>query len=116
GYVPTAPSEVNQVIAGKLKAEKSYTYQIFDQVMTWADKVRKLKIRANADTPLQAAQSLGLGAEGIGLCRTEHMFFEGDRITAMREMIIAGNDRDRAAALKKLLPHQRKDFAGLFKA
>jgi pyruvate, orthophosphate dikinase len=116
GYVPTAPSEVNQVTAGKLKADKSYTYQIFDQVMQWADKARKLKIRTNADTPQQAIQAIGLGAEGIGLCRTEHMFFEGDRITSMREMIIAGNDKDRETALKKLLPHQRSDFAGLFKA
>jgi len=116
GYVPTAPSEVNQVTSGKLKADKSEIYQIFDQVMQWADKAKKLKIRTNADTPLQAAQAIGLGAEGIGLCRTEHMFFEGDRITAMREMIIAANERDRQTALKKLLPHQRSDFAGLFKA
>ncbi len=116
GYVPTAPSEVNQVLAGKLKADKSYTYQIFDQVMKWADRARKLNIRTNSDTPLQATQAIALGAEGIGLCRTEHMFFDGDRITSMREMIIAQNDKDRQSALKKLLPHQRSDFAGLFKA
>jgi len=116
GYVPTAPSEVNQVLSGKLKPSKSYTYEIFDQVMKWADKARTLGIRTNSDTPAQASQAIALGAEGIGLCRTEHMFFEGDRITSMREMIIAQNDQDRQAALKKLLPHQRSDFAGLFKA
>ncbi len=116
GYVPTAPSEVNQVLSGKLKADKSYTFQIFDQVMKWADRARKLKIRTNSDTPGQASLAIAFGAEGIGLCRTEHMFFDGDRITSMREMIIAQNEKDRRAALRKLLPHQRSDFAGLFKA
>ncbi len=116
GYVPTAPSEVNQVLTGKLKADKSHTYQIFDQVMQWADKFRKLKIRTNSDTPGQASHAVALGAQGIGLCRTEHMFFEGDRITAMREMIIANTIEERQIALKKLLPLQRSDFAGLFRA
>ncbi len=116
GSVATAPSEVNQVLNGKLKAEKSYTYQLFEQVMSWADKYRKLGIRTNADTPEQAETAVKLGAEGIGLCRTEHMFFEGDRITFMRQMILAIDEKERRAALKKLLPFQRKDFLGLFKA
>ncbi|MFW6218287.1 MAG: pyruvate, phosphate dikinase, partial [Verrucomicrobiota bacterium] len=116
GSVPTAPSEVDQVLNGKMKAEDSYTYQLFDQVMTWADKHRKLGVRTNADSPEQAASAVALGAEGIGLCRTEHMFFEGDRITYMRQMILASDETERRAALKKLLPFQRRDFNGLFKA
>ncbi len=116
GYVPTAPSEVNQVLSGKLKAKNSYTYQIFDQVMQWADKVRRLGIRTNADSPTQATQAIALGAAGIGLCRTEHMFFDGDRIIAMREMILAETEKARKTALAKLLPYQRKDFTGIFKA
>ncbi|MGF1482853.1 MAG: pyruvate, phosphate dikinase [Opitutales bacterium] len=116
GHVETAPSEVNQVLNGKLKASKSYTYQIFDTIMSWADKYRKMKVRTNADTPEQSANAVRLGAEGIGLCRTEHMFFEGDRIDSMRQMILARDKSERLAALKKLLPLQRKDFAGLFKA
>ncbi|MFU8848831.1 MAG: pyruvate, phosphate dikinase [Opitutales bacterium] len=116
GAVSTAPSEVNQVLNGKLKAKDSYTYQMYDQVMTWADKYRKLGVRTNADTPEQSAAAVAYGAEGIGLCRTEHMFFEGDRITFMRQMILATDEKERRAALKKLLPFQRKDFTGLFKA
>jgi len=114
--IKTAPSEVDQVLAGKMKAKDSYTYQLFDQVMTWADKYRKLGVRTNADSPEQAASAVALGAEGIGLCRTEHMFFEGDRINYMRQMILASDENERRAALKKLLPFQRKDFTGLFKA
>jgi pyruvate,orthophosphate dikinase len=116
GAVATAPSEVNQVLNGKLKPKDSYTYQMYDQVMTWADKHRKLGVRTNADTPEQSAAAVAYGAEGIGLCRTEHMFFEGDRITYMRQMILATDEKERRAALKKLLPFQRKDFSGLFKA
>ena len=116
GHVDTAPSEVNQVLAGKLKPKNSYTYKLFAQVMDWADKYRKLKVRTNADTPAQAKMAVALGAQGIGLCRTEHMFFEGDRITFMRQMILASNEEERRAALKKLLPFQRNDFIGLFKA
>lgn len=116
GSVATAPSEVSQVLAGKMKAEKSYTYQMFEQVMKWADKFRKLGVRTNSDSPDQAKAAISMGAEGIGLCRTEHMFFEGDRITYMREMILAPTEADRKKALKKLLPFQRKDFNGLFKA
>src|SRR5690606_30324120 len=113
GHVDTAPSEVNQVLSGSLKPEKSYTYQLFDTVMKWADKYRTMGVRTNADTPGQSKTAVALGAEGIGLCRTEHMFFEGDRITYMREMILASDENERRAALKKLLPFQRKDFNGL---
>ncbi len=116
GHVETAPSEVSQVLAGKMKAEKSYTYQLFNQVMKWADNYRTLGVRTNADSPTQSKAAIALGAEGIGLCRTEHMFFEGDRITYMREMILAPDETARKKALKKLLPFQRKDFNGLFKA
>ncbi|MDP0496661.1 MAG: pyruvate, phosphate dikinase [Verrucomicrobiota bacterium JB024] len=116
GQIPTAPSEVNQVLNGSLKASKSYTYQLFDTVMKWADQFRKLGIRTNADTPAQAKTAVALGAEGIGLTRTEHMFFEGDRISYMRQMILASDESERRKALKKLLPFQRKDFTGLFKA
>ena len=116
GHVDTAPSEVDQVLNGKKKASSSYTYQLFDQVMKWADKARKLGVRTNADSPEQAANAVAFGAEGIGLCRTEHMFFEGDRITYMRQMILASDEKERRTALKKLLPFQRRDFTGLFKA
>jgi pyruvate,orthophosphate dikinase len=84
--------------------------------MTWADKIRKLKVRANADTPHDSIVARGFGAEGIGLCRTEHMFFEGNRINIVREMILAGDEKGRRKALKKLLPIQRGDFEGIFKA
>ena len=116
GEIETAPSEVIRVLSGKMKPAKSYTYQLFNTVMTWADKYRKLGVRTNADTPAQAKMAVQLGAEGIGLCRTEHMFFEGDRIDAVREMILASDLSERQKALKKLLPYQRKDFEGIFKA
>ena len=116
GAVATAPSEVDQVLNGKLKAKDSYTFQMYAQVMKWADKHRKMGVRTNADSPEQAISAIAYGAQGIGLCRTEHMFFEGDRITFMRQMILATDEKERRAALKKLLPFQRKDFSGLFKA
>jgi len=115
GRVDTAPSEVTQVLEGTLAAEKSETYRIFAAIMSWADQYRRLDVRANADNPRQAAQAIALGAQGIGLCRTEHMFFEGDRIDAMREMILARDESSRAIALDKLLPYQRDDFTGIFK-
>lgn len=87
----------------------------FAILMEWADEIRTLKVRTNADTPKDAAQAIKFGAEGIGLCRTEHMFFEADRIPAMREMIVARNEEQRRKALEKLLPMQRSDFEGLFK-
>ncbi|MGB6045670.1 MAG: pyruvate, phosphate dikinase [Pirellulales bacterium] len=88
----------------------------FDKVMDWADKYRTMKVRTNADTPNDAIRARAFGAEGIGLCRTEHMFFEDDRITAMREMILAADEVSRRAALEKLEPHQRADFEGIFEA
>jgi len=88
----------------------------FDTLMKWADATRRLRVRANADTPEDAARARELGAEGIGLCRTEHMFFDADRIPAMREMILAETREARAKALAKLLPFQRNDFVGILKA
>jgi len=117
GEVKTAPSEVVQVLVARtLKPEKSQIYQDFAALMGWADKFRKLDIRTNADTPEQVENAVAFGAEGVGLCRTEHMFFEGDRIDAMREMILARNEETRREALKKLLPYQREDFTGIFRA
>ena len=84
--------------------------------MEWADKYRALKIRTNADNPRDAKVAFEFGAEGVGLCRTEHMFFEADRIMAVREMIVADNEADRRKALAKLLPMQRNDFIGIYKA
>jgi pyruvate, orthophosphate dikinase len=117
GEVKTAPSEVVQVLVQKsLDPKKSKTYQQFASLMKWADGFRKLGIRTNADTPEQVENAIAFGAEGIGLCRTEHMFFEGSRIDAMREMILADKIDDRKAALAKLLPYQKEDFIGIYKA
>jgi len=116
GQVKTAHSEVVQVLVEKkLDPKKSQTFQRFTSLMVWADKVRKLEVRTNADTPDQVATAMAFGAKGIGLARTEHMFFEGDRIDAMREMILAESLEERKAALAKLLPYQRQDFVGIFK-
>jgi pyruvate, orthophosphate dikinase len=116
GEVKTAHSEVVQVLLEKkLDPKKSQTFQQFASLMSWADKAKKLEVRANADTPDQVATAMAFGAKGIGLTRTEHMFFEGDRIDAMREMILAESLADRKAALAKLLPYQRQDFVGIFK-
>ena len=116
GDLPTTPSEVVRVINGSLPEASAPVYQSFAQLLGWADEVRSLKVRANADTPRDARVARGFGAEGIGLCRTEHMFFEGDRITAMREMIVAREEGGRRRALAKLLPMQRSDFEGIFEA
>jgi pyruvate,orthophosphate dikinase len=117
GEVTTAPSEIIQVLVDRsLDAKKSLTYREYSKLMAWADEFRKLGIRTNADTPEQVANAIAFGAEGIGLCRTEHMFFEGNRIDAMRQMILAGTKQDREKALKKLLPYQREDFVGIFEA
>src|SRR5207247_10138940 len=86
------------------------------KVMKWTDEFRTLGVRTNADTPEQVTNAVAFGAEGIGLCRTEHMFFEGDRIDAMREMILAGTKDERGRALAQLLPYQRDDFIGIFTA
>lgn len=116
GMIESADSEVKRVLEGGLKANKSYTYELFQTVMNWADKHRTLNVRTNADTPAMAKQAVAFGAEGIGLCRTEHMFFDGERIDIMRQMILAADEVQRRSALKKLLPFQKKDFIGLFKA
>lgn len=105
-----------EVIAGEVETQIPKLSGDFATVMKWADKHGKLKVRTNADTPADAKRAREFGAQGIGLCRTEHMFFEGDRILAMREMILADNEADRKKALKKLLPVQRKDFIGIFTA
>ena len=116
GMIESTDSEVKRVLDGGLKPTKSYTYELFQTVMKWADKHRTMNIRTNADTPTMAKQAVAFGAEGIGLCRTEHMFFEGDRIDYMRQMILAVDEVQRRTALKKLLPFQKKDFVGIFKA
>ncbi len=105
-----------QVMAGAVATEEPKLSGDFGRVMKWADQYRTLKIRTNADTPGDAQRARDFGAEGIGLCRTEHMFFEGDRIKAMREMILAETEAARRAALAKLLPYQREDFIGIFTA
>jgi pyruvate,orthophosphate dikinase len=105
-----------EVMAGEIATQSPSLSGDFATVMKWADKYRTLKVRTNADTPEDAKRAREFGAQGIGLCRTEHMFFEGDRIMAMREMILADNEADRKKALKKLLPLQRKDFIGIFTA
>jgi len=106
-----------RVIAGRLKTlDAQPDDPDLVKFMSWVDPVRRLRVRANADIPRDAKQAVAFGAEGIGLCRTEHMFFAEDRIGHMRAMILADNEKDRRAALKKLLPMQRSDFVGLFKA
>ncbi len=116
GNLPTVPSEIVRVTNGTLRPAQAPLYQSYHQLLGWADEARRLKVRANADTPKDARTARGFGAEGIGLCRTEHMFFEGDRIQAMREMIIARDEAGRRRALAKLLPMQRADFEGIFEA
>jgi pyruvate,orthophosphate dikinase len=105
-----------EVMAGSIATQTPKLSGDFTTVMGWADKYRTLKIRTNADTPEDAKRAREFGAQGIGLCRTEHMFFEGDRIKDMRAMILAKDEKERRVALKDLLPHQRKDFIGIFKA
>jgi pyruvate, orthophosphate dikinase len=115
GQIKTAASEVVQVLVEKsLDAKESRTFQNFKKLMDWCSKVAKLQVRTNADNPEQTANAIAFGATGIGLCRTEHMFFEGNRIDAMREMILATNVVDRKKALAKILPYQREDFIGMF--
>lgn len=116
GNLPTIPSEVVRVTSGALPPAQAPLYKSYSELLGWADEARRLKVRANADTPRDARIARNFGAEGIGLCRTEHMFFEGDRITAMREMIVARDEGGRRRALAKLLPMQRSDFEGIFEA
>jgi pyruvate, orthophosphate dikinase len=110
----TIDGTTGQVLQGAVKMLEPELSGEFATLMGWADSVRRMKVRANAETPLDARTARGFGAEGIGLCRTEHMFFEGDRIIAMREMILADDEKGRRAALAKLLPMQRADFVELF--
>jgi pyruvate,orthophosphate dikinase len=117
GEVTTAPSEIVQVLVSRsLDGKKSPIYQQYARLMSWVDRARKLGVRTNADSPDQVKNAIAFGAEGIGLCRTEHMFFEGNRIDAMREMILAENMAARVRALAQLLPYQRQDFFGIFQA
>lgn len=116
GEIKTIPSEILRVLVDKtLRPSQSQVYQDFALLMKWADETRKLGIRTNADQPDQAAIAIAFGAEGIGLCRTEHMFFESERIDVVREMIISDDREGRVKALKKLLPIQKKDFVAIFK-
>jgi len=114
--VGTKPSEILQVLDGTLKPEKSNIYQRFEKLLSWADKIRRLGVYANADLPDQAALAYAFGARGIGLCRTEHMFFGEGRIPIVQRMILAESEADRRKALDELLPLQREDFYGVFKA
>jgi pyruvate,orthophosphate dikinase len=112
-----APSEIIQgLLHGDKVAQKAETYRNFNRLMDWCAKITRMSVRTNADTPEQVDNAVAFGATGIGLCRTEHMFFEGDRIDAMREMILARKVDDRQKALAKLLPYQKSDFVGIFKA
>ena len=116
GRIDTKPSEVIQVLLeNTLKPDQAPTYNLYESLLGWADEFRRLKVRTNADQPDQSSNAVAFGAEGIGLCRTEHMFFDGDRIDTVREMILADTLEDRKRALAKLLPMQREDFAGIFR-
>src|SRR5919197_3265178 len=114
--VATKPSEILQVLNGSMDRKQSDIYQRFDKLLSWADKYRRLGVRANADLPDQAELAYAFGARGIGLCRTEHMFFGEGRIPIVQRMILATTEADRRAALRELLPMQRGDFYGVFKA
>jgi pyruvate,orthophosphate dikinase len=116
GQVITVDGTTGRVILGAAKLVEPKVGVHYGKLMAWADERRRLRVRANADIPADAQRAREFGAEGIGLCRTEHMFFEGDRITAMREMIVAPDEAGRRTALAKLLPMQRADFEGLFEA
>ena len=116
GDIPVVASEVIQVMQGNMKERASERYSIFSTVLKWADKFRKLRIRTNADVPVDAEVAIKFGAEGIGLCRTEHMFFAENRIKIMQDMILATSLNDRISHLDKLQEMQREDFIGLFTA
>ena len=117
GKLETKPSEVIQVLISKtMNPKESSVYQTYSSLMKWADEIRRLNVRTNADQPDQAQNAIAFGAEGIGLCRTEHMFFGGDRITSVRKMIVSDTIEERKAALAELLPLQREDFEGIFEA
>ncbi|MGB9905938.1 MAG: pyruvate, phosphate dikinase [Candidatus Saccharicenans sp.] len=115
GEIPTKPSEILQVVKGSLKPEESRLYQYFSKLLSWADKARRLGVRANSDTPADAKIAFAFGAEGIGLARTEHMFFGPERLPIVKEMILAETEDARRQALAKLLPFQKQDFYEFFK-
>ena len=117
GAIPSEPSPIEAALVGNRKsAFKHPVYQMYKQVSDWSDEYRKINVRTNADSPTDSKNARAFGAEGIGLCRTEHMFFEGDRITDVRKFILADDEKERNQAILRLLPHQRKDFEGIFKA
>ena len=117
GQVATEASPVvSAVVKGDKKSVNHPIYKMYKQVSDWSDQYRKMDVRTNSDTPKDSKIGRSFGAQGIGLCRTEHMFFEGDRIWAIREFILADDEASRKKSLKKLLPYQRKDFEGIFKA
>ncbi len=115
GDIITINGSSGEVILGEVPMKDPEIGGDFQDILEWADRFRTLKVRANADTPEDARQSIELGAEGIGLCRTEHMFFSSDRLPVVQEMILADKEEDRKAALEKLLPYQREDFKGIFR-
>jgi pyruvate,orthophosphate dikinase len=116
GRIETRPSEIIEVIKGQKKPEESIIYQYFSRLLSWADKYRRLGVRANADTPADARVAFAFGAEGIGLARTEHMFFGEERLPFIKEMILAQTEQERRQALDKLLPFQKQDFIEFFRA
>ncbi len=113
--IPVKPSEIMQVLEGTMRESESKLFQNYKKFMTYVDEIKTMGVRTNADTPADARHAVQLGAEGVGLCRTEHMFFGGQRIISMRKMILANNTKEREVALAELLPMQRDDFAGIFK-
>ena len=115
GDIITIDGSTGRIIAGSVSTVKPEISGDFSKLMSWADSFRKLKVRTNSETPKDTKTAKDFGAEGIGLCRTEHMFFDEERISSVREMILSKTQEDRAIALKKLLPHQRKDFIDIFK-
>ena len=116
GDIISLDGSTGNIYLGEIKSVPAAITGNFERIMNWADEVRTLKIRTNADSPKDARQAVEFGAEGIGLCRTEHMFFEADRIKAVREMIVSKTQEQRRAALAKLLPMQRSDFEGIYSA
>jgi pyruvate, orthophosphate dikinase len=115
GEIITIDGSTGRIILGKVPTVKPEISGDFSKLMSWADGIRKLKVRTNSETPFDTKTARDFGAEGIGLCRTEHMFFDEERILSVREMILSKTQEDRAKALKKLLPHQKKDFMEIFK-
>jgi pyruvate,orthophosphate dikinase len=115
GDIITIDGSTGRIIAGSVSTVKPEISGDFSKLMSWADSFRKLKVRTNSETPKDTKTAKDFGADGIGLCRTEHMFFDEERILSVREMILSKTKEDRAIALEKLLPHQRKDFLEIFK-